>query len=67
MRTNKDYKTMVKWAKAFLGWLIVCLLSLTYLHWSISLGLWLGVTGIVMYVNREAYRTWYNRFYETEY
>ena len=64
---KRDEKIMVKWMVSLLVWTIICLTSIIWLKWNISIGIYLIVVGVIKYIKREDYRKWYNRVYNTNY
>ena len=68
MEVNKrDEKIMVKWLIALITWTILCFVSIIWIKWNTSIGIWMLTIGIVGHIKREDYRKWYNRVYGTNY
>lgn len=60
---RKDIKTMIRWTYLIIGWTILCAISLFFIPWNISVGVWLLTIGINMHIKREKYKQWYIRMY----
>lgn len=68
MTVNKrDTQIMFRWLIALLTWTILCFISIIWVKWNFSIGVWLIVIGVVKHIKREDYRKWYNRVYDTNY
>lgn len=64
--SKEDEKLMMNWTRLIIVWFVLLVVSLFLIKLEIVLGLWLVITGIIMYYKKEDYKKWYIRVYGTE-